>query len=169
MHIVDLLRRRPSRTDRGVDLQMIRALLGTFIASAVLLIGEHRDSGKERPAAPVPVWTGSGETGPESKTHRMFISKDGRELFVLTTVDNGKKQVSVVRLWNDVGPAVAQDFHEINSGVWRYQYTVSNQQWATDPIGTWSIILPPQEDGEKSQSPIGWGGQRPYQSNRTSH
>jgi hypothetical protein len=124
-------------------------------------------NGRTQPARlsaqpPVPIWTGKGETGPDSSKHDVFLSADGHTLIVLVPNTEGGKTVKQVPLWNDIAPTVNVSVLPLGPGRWRYLYSIGNASSANDPIGTWAIIVPSNQGAvERVVSPQAtkrWGG-----------
>ncbi|MBI2685659.1 MAG: hypothetical protein HYX27_05030 [Acidobacteria bacterium] len=124
------------------------------------LFGQNKQ-GKKEPF-PVPVWSGSGETGPSSTSNDVFITADGHELIVLAPDENQKRSVKRVRLWNQIEPTVDIRISSTSPGRIQYRYAIGNLFSAKDPIGTWTIVTPPHlaavERVISPEQPKRWGG-----------
>ena len=133
-----------------------------FLILTAELDGQTPPSNRLRGQPPVPIWTGSGETGPSSTKQNVFLSEDGHHLIVIVPRENGGKTVERYPLWNDVFPTAVQIMRPLGTGRWAYEYAIGNSSSATVPIGKWTVLLPPSSAAaERILSPHGqklWGG-----------
>lgn len=110
---------------------------------------------------PVPIW------GPESslaRDGRVFLSSDMHDIVVAVPGATGTPdRVVKVPLWNRLAPSVSEQIEQIPGGLIRYSFDVRNRASARDPIGAWSVLLPPADlPSQKVLSPgqadRRWGG-----------
>lgn len=114
-------------------------------------------SAQDREAIPVPVWTGTGTLPPGGAGKYVFLTPDRHTAIVRLpgSGDSAGATAAIIRLplYNDLKPLIESVVLQESAGQFSYQYSISNGKAATDSIGVFSIIAPPEDTAVAVQPP----------------
>jgi len=109
------------------------AMLVTFFGTAFAL---------EKPAAPVPIWSGEGSQPAGSGNQKVFLMPDEHSVIVLWPNQDGTETKRRFDLHNTIYPSLRVHM-ESSSGRFRYKYDLENGKQSKDSIINFSVIVYP--------------------------
>src|SRR5262249_25435308 len=97
-----------------------------------------------------PTWPSDGRVPTRLKEQYVFLGPKQDTLIVRMPVEendlNGPLGVVTIPLHNNLHPSVRVTISSPKPGLFRYDYTISNSSKAEDRIGTWALVVPPEDE-----------------------
>jgi hypothetical protein len=143
------------RTKALHDSNVYRAIL---VLSGIAAPSDDRD--------PAPIWPEDGRVPPKLSHQYVFLTRDKHAVVVLAPerpeigIDGPKRPIRVP-LRNEMVPSVRVSVTRAAPDRFLYRYTTENGSAAADPIGSWSLIFPAEDQTIKT-TPAATGHRSPW-------
>ncbi len=124
---------------------MLNKHIRLIAAAALLYLAGAAAFAQDRPAPPIPIWSGERGLPHDSGDRKVFLTLDLHSVIILWPNSDGTETKQKFPLHNEIDPTLRVQI-ESDSGFFRYTYDLENGKQSKDSLRNFSVATSPDPD-----------------------